>query len=247
MKSVICAAAVCAILTLTSVTQAYPILYLQCGNPSSPWSTDSSVNTLDNYAFVDHGDGSYTWSAEKTASSWSLSWDFTYNPDPYIATGNVQFNSNLATAQDFVIKVFTTSTDTIFQSEAQMFGSVTTAVVDSYGSNGATLSNNLAGDPIYTAYVGTTTSVAKTLLSNPTSLVAPAGLSNGGGTVSFGPETAPLGVTTNQEFGIYYQFRLTPGDTATFAGTFNIVPEPAALSVLALGSILLFTRRRASR
>lgn len=74
--------------------------------------------------------------------------------------------------------------------------------------------------------------------------------SDGGGSTTSGSEVypgaghAPIGVDV-QDMSIYAAFLLTADDRAQGTATFELVPEPAGLTLLALGAMLATRRRRA--
>ena len=60
---------------------------------------------------------------------------------------------------------------------------------------------------------------------------------------SFGP-TALAATAANNTIAIVYNFSLTPGDTAEVTGRFTVVPEPSAMALIGLGTLLIARRRR---
>ena len=159
--------------------------------------------------------------------------------DPGIAANFAVFNDTAMTATfNFVVTMpvaFATG-GTTTQS-----GGSTISINDSSGNSTATFAS-LNPNSVYTASVNG--GVARTLFDDPYSLTAAgfAGITNGD-TSNFAPEAGPaLGLLT--ELRLEHTFTVTPGDRATVNSSYFIVPEPATLTILALGGIALVRRRR---
>ena len=122
-----------------------------------------------------------------------------------------------------------------------MNGSVTATLTDLNG-NGATLGSNPAGAAIYTATIN---DVAVQTLWNPQFGFA-VGQFLSGATVpaSFANVTLPSGVPADGNAGVVLRFTLSAGDAVSFAYTFNVVPGPGALALLACAGCATNGRRR---
>lgn len=120
-------------------------------------------------------------------------------------------------------------------------GSVSGSVSDSSGDGtGATLTQNLAGDPFYTALIDG--AVVRTLLDAPFTFTAPPNLTNpwdGGDFIDEGPHPAVTATIT-----IDHRLRLSALDSVTFASTLLVTPEPASILLLAIGGLVLARRPR---
>jgi hypothetical protein len=119
-----------------------------------------------------------------------------------------------------------------------MAGSVTTQVIDaSSPGNGGTAAAPPLGS-IYSALIDGV--VVHTLQDDPFSIVALAGQTNQAG-AAFGPTVGPA-VTSS--IGIDFSVNVSPDDIASMLGRFEVVPEPATLSLLAVGGLTLLIRKK---
>ncbi|HWL92984.1 MAG TPA: PEP-CTERM sorting domain-containing protein [Phycisphaerae bacterium] len=109
---------------------------------------------------------------------------------------------------------------------------------DSGGAAGATLSS-VPGLPLYDAQVNLVS--AQTLFNDPYSLTTTAPNLNFD-LESFGPIPGPA-VFVVATLGINHDFQLSPGDTMTLNSRFEIVPEPATMGLLLLGSVFILRRK----
>lgn len=168
-------------------------------------------------------------------AAWSISWDCVVNPDPFVdATINVTNNS--AAVQTFWVYMPLAIAPSI-PGGTNMSGSVS-AVLSSNTFGGASLTNN-PGFPIYQAYIDGN-GVAS--MWNNYALNAPAfGSANDDN--QFGIVVGPA---ANNEIALRLRFDLSPGDSASVTGIFEIqpIPAPAGLAVLALAGLAGSRRRR---
>jgi len=122
-------------------------------------------------------------------------------------------------------------------------GSVSLTLID-LNQNGATLSTNGGGDPIYQSQID----------GNPfeSLMDAPVNYSIPGGTLGFGPEdfgtpgASPShpGPQVLTSIGIELKATLSPGDMATIVATFEVTPEPGTVALLAFGGLTMLLRRK---
>jgi hypothetical protein len=122
-----------------------------------------------------------------------------------------------------------------------MNGSVTTTLTDLNG-NGALLSTDPAGHAIYTATLNDV--AVQTLWSSPFGLAVGQYLSNSTSPASFANVPVPSGVPADGNPGVVLRFTLSAGDDVSFAYTFNVVPGPGALALLACAGCATHGRRR---
>jgi len=124
-----------------------------------------------------------------------------------------------------------------------MNGSVTATLTDLNG-NGATLSSNPAGNPVYTATINDV--AVQTLWNSPFSYAVGQFLSGATTPASFANVPVPAGVPGDGNAGVVLRFTLSAGDAVSFAYTFNVVPGPGALALLACAGCATNGRRRKS-
>ncbi len=173
--------------------------------------------------------------------NWLMEWtDVFFDADPFIA-GNFAVTNMQPTDQTFTLTVnmataFNTGGSTTID------GGTAITISDANGSGSATMSTD-GSNPIYSAEINGGI-VARTLFDDPYSLSpAPLPFAVTADFDNYFGEVGPA-VGFLSEVSIVHTFTVSPGDKATVNSTFNIVPEPATLSLLAFGSIALVRRRR---
>ena len=124
-----------------------------------------------------------------------------------------------------------------------MNGSVTATLTDLNG-NGATLSTNPAGAAIYTATINDV--AVQTLWNSQFGFAVGQFLSGATVPASFANVPLPAGVPADGNTGVVLRFTLSAGDAVSFAYTFNVVPGPGALALLACAGYATNGRRRKS-
>ncbi|HUU83154.1 MAG TPA: PEP-CTERM sorting domain-containing protein [Phycisphaerae bacterium] len=193
-------------------------------------------------AGVDNGDGTwdYDGSLVDPDGHWTVDWDMTVDPDPYVSAGYSVLNTFSTTLIFNVITTLPVAPMTINPlMGGSTGGSVTDANFDSIGT--AATTNGIA------FYEGLIDGAAVLPLHpDPSGWTVP----YQGGTANItaigaglpGPTLTAPAVST--DIGIHHQFTLTPGDRVSLTSFFVVVPEPSSLGLLTLGALAVLRRRR---
>jgi hypothetical protein len=169
--------------------------------------------------------------------------NMTVGVDPFISFGQSVANNGNSVASYSLL--FTLNISPPITGGTLIGGSVQAGVTDG-NFDGVGIVTNSGSLPLYSGLIDGVTQLS--LFSNPTSIsIIGAGNSTNSSTGAGLPgPTLPGPLNANNTIGIEFNFTLTPGDTATFSGSFIVVPvpEPATLSLLAIGGLVLVYRRR---
>jgi hypothetical protein len=177
---------------------------------------------------------------------WILTWDCIVNDDPFVvASINVQNISGATQNYSNFMSLGIAGT----YDPTLMSGSVSAGLTNGNPlGSGATLS--AGADPIYQAFVDPganppASSAARTIWDSGYTLSAAQGTGSNSDNASFANEIGPGAFTS---IGLKLQFNLTPGDSASVTGIFNIeqVPGPAGLALFAVVGAISGRRRRRS-
>lgn len=188
-------------------------------------------------------DGQIDWSWD-SSSPWIrddleiTSFNLFLDPDPGIASAGSVKNAGGVT-QTFVIEVTLPVAMTV-PAGGSMTGGTSISIADTdFDGDGAM--GTSGADPIYKAFIDGV--LQKTLFNSPYSLSFAAQIPGftTGDTSNFSDfSTEALDSTLK----LRHEFEVSPGDTATFNGTFFVIPEPATMSLLGLGGLALLRRKR---
>ncbi|MEO0964234.1 MAG: hypothetical protein AAFY08_03860 [Planctomycetota bacterium] len=165
-----------------------------------------------------------------------------FNPDPFVAYA-IAFTNMTSSTMDFVFEFTINSSETIVNPEIE--GAVAVTLLDTGSADGVGITDGSASlglgteSGLYNAIVDGT--VVRSML---TSLVVPP---NPNVTLdTFANEVSAVDLNLNDQFGIRYAFSLTPGDTVTFNGSFELIPEPGAFALVAAGLGVIGFRHRSA-
>ncbi len=218
------------------------------GDPQAPIITGNIVEApgvgtftmtkgLDEYEF-EPDSGKYKLKGEFTQTYGDFTITITeieFDPDPvlivtWFATnnGNVSQTLNMSFNQPGALAGSTL-----------MSGSVTTQVIDASSPADGAAASAPASGCVYSALIDG--SVVQTLQDDPFGLIALPGQIDQDG-AAFGPTGGPA-VTSS--IGIDFSITVSPDDITSMLGRFEVVvPEPATVSLLALGGLALIRRKR---
>jgi hypothetical protein len=191
--------------------------------------------------------GETPWSPSNPAYTFSMTWDMTFDVDPFV---NLAFGfTNTGATATYILSVIL-PTGPIGAPTTVMGGSTGGSTTDA-NFNGLGGVSTVASDPFYTGLIDGSPVVGTALHAHPYSSPAYAfpGDTNSLGDADFGlpgPTTPGPAVTTS--IGIRNKFSLTGGDSVASTNFFVVepVPEPATGLLVTAGvlGLALYRRRR---
>lgn len=200
----------------------------------SPSLTDQGGNRYGSTGQFDDSDGD-------PYPHWTLAWNMTVDPDPFI-NGAFALTNNTNLYQTYTLIVQLPIAPAITPSSlmgGSMGGSLTDANFDALGGL-----STAGPSPLYAGMIDGVQVLP--IYAHPSSW----SFAFAGQTITIpqinsglpGPTIPGPAVLNN--IGIQHRFTLSPGDSVSFTSFFVVqVPEPATLSVLALGGLALLRRR----
>jgi len=231
---------------LTSETYAGPVL-MGWGVNGAPMT---EYNPADFGEEVYNSDGTIQYLGGIMDTDWSLDWDCLVLPGaPGQSEGNafvdaaIVVTNTSAQVQTFSMLMTLALSGPIGPSTL-MDGAVAATVTNNQFSGGATIASP-AGSSLYKAFVDVVNPLADvpaaTLWNDPFSLSAAGAFASASGSDSF---VGTPGPGANSNIAVLLTFTLSPGDTASVSGIFEIskIPAPATLGLFGLA--LGFGRRR---
>ena len=187
------------------------------------------------------GDWRFTGSTASTALDFS--WDVTVNPDPFVDAA-VSVTNNTGATQTFTTFMVLNISET-FGTGTAINGSVAATLTNNDFFGGSATLGAAPGRSVFGGFLDTTDifndAPDRTLWEDPFSLEAVGGLAQANDDTFFAPEAGGPAITN---IGILLEFTLSPGDSATVSGLFNVTPVPGGLAAFAVFGLLGGRRRR---
>lgn len=227
------------LLLLLGLVNAVAFAGLDPGGFSAMWgATGTEHSRMNTMEPTPNGDGSFTLSETwDIPGNCIIDLDMIYDPDPYVIAG-LSVTNNAAFAQTFIFS-FTAPVNPSIPTASYYGGSVGGSyTID--GTDG--MVSTVMGKPFY---MGRIDGVGVLPFHADSSLWSAAAGESG----LIAPVNSPLtnvGPAVASEIQIVYNLMLTPGETVTVNGNFAVVPipEPAAIAIVGLGSVLLRRRNK---
>lgn len=163
---------------------------------------------------------------------------FSYDEDPYVTGGFSAINSSGAT-QTFTF-IFTSPVVPALTPSTLYGGSMSGSITA--GKTVPATVSTVSGTPLYWGMIDGTPVLP--FYPDPQSWT----ISTAGATMNISARNEPItnpGPAAMNNISMQFKFTLTPDDIATMNGTFVVlIPEPATLSILGLGGLVLLRRRK---
>jgi hypothetical protein len=186
----------------------------------------------------DEGDGLWRYVGQLSNEMWSVDWNVLVDPDPLV-DAQIVVTNNADVFQNFSLLMVLNVVPPLADGIAR--GSNSATVTNEFNlQEGATLRPAGAGS-IYRAFIDGGAPFM-TLMDDPFSLETdPVPFDTNSATESF--DNMPSG-PVNNTMAILLEFDLSPGDSASINGFFEIIPGPGGLAIFALLGLGSSRRRR---
>jgi uncharacterized protein (TIGR03382 family) len=193
------------------------------------WAQDPGAET--------HTRTGWRYQGNIVGENWLVEWDCVANADPFV-DATITVTNNSAAVQTYTMYMPLLIAPPIFGGTS-MSGFVSAGVTDGTFDS-ATLGTTLV-DPVFQGYIDTVAIPNATLWNPGYTLVAPTPFSSNSDSDSFLGAAGPAALA---EIAVRLTFTLTPGDSASVTGQFDVVPGPGALAVFAVYGLVAGRRRR---
>lgn len=214
---------------------AAPLVTISAGIEGDMWYAHDEGTAAGN----DTWDVNGQWSGDLCDVTWNL----IVKEDPFIDL-NVTMKNSTASTQSYVVTVTLPITPAI-TGGTLIGGSTSASFTDANGNGGVTVST-YGGNPFFAGLIDGLTELE--IHTDPSSWSAPFG----SGTISpvnIGLPVASSGIAGPSDalntIAITHRFTLSPGDTIALTSYFEVIPEPASLTLLGLGALAMLRRRAA--
>jgi len=188
------------------------------------------------------GSGQFVYNGMESTDDWVLDWDISADPDPFVMAG-LAFTNNTGSTQTVSLITILPISPAVMGSSL-IGGSVQGGITAD--GDGGTLAAIDAMSPIYQAIVDDALVGAPAELFVGSSVtVGPSQSGNVASPEDFGtPIPSAPGPAALVNIGLRYDFTLTPGDQASFTGTFVLLPAPGGAMALCGLGVFVARRRR---
>lgn len=186
--------------------------------------------------------GQFVYEGMQSTDDWQLDWDISADPDPFVTAGLV-FTNNTGATQ--TVSLITTLPISPAITGSSLIGGSIQGGITADG-DGGTLAALDAMSPIYRALVdGAFVGAPAELFVGSSVTVGPSMSNSIGSPENFGtPIPSAPGPPALASIGLRYDFTITPGDQASFTGTFVLIPGPGGAVALGAFGLLAVRRRR---
>lgn len=168
----------------------------------------------------------------------SVELDMIYDEDPYV-NGILVVTNNTAFDNVYTF-VFTSPVNPAITPSTLYGGSMSGSYTDS-DKDGSILVSTVSPDPLFQGKIDGVDIFP--IYSDPYSWTA-LNIIGSGDILADGDWVDNPGPAATSSISIEYKFLLSAGDSVSLNGTFEVIPEPATLSILCLGGLALLRKRK---
>lgn len=160
-----------------------------------------------------------------------------YDEDPLVAGAFAAANNSVS---DLIFTITFTSPINPAITPSTLYGGSMSGSYTDTGKDGSILVSTVSPDPLYQGMID-----GVDIFSIYPHLSSWTALNFGSGNIAAdGDLTNNVGPQALSTISLEYKFLLSAGDSATMNGVFEVVPEPATLSILGLGGLLMLRKKK---